>query len=212
MNDSSNGKRRASTAEVATALLIREDTLRRLARNNQIPFEVTPGGRRRFNIDEVQKTLAARASGAVAAIEHGGRDAWLVDATELDSWADRRACQQDFPRAVRILIAASTPDIGEIEFRTGEGVNLAGWDGRVLSGVGTPWVPAGASGWELGTDEDIVRKANSDYAARTADPLGLDALTSTFVFVTPRRWPGRAQWTEAKRAEGKWGRRSSVRR
>ena len=204
MNDSSNGKRQASTAEVATALLIREDTLRRLARNNQIPFEVTPGGRRRFNIDEVQKTLAARASGAVAAIEHGGRDAWLVDATELDSWADRRACQQDFPRAVRILIAASTPDIGEIEFRTGEGVNLAGWDGRVLSGVGTPWVPAGASGWELGTDEDIVRKANSDYAARTADPLGLDALNGTFVFVTPRRWPGRAQWTEAKRAEGKW--------
>ena len=199
-----NGNREASTGEVAKALSIREDTLRRLARNGQIPFDATPGGLRRFNIDEVRKTLAARASGGQGTIDRGTGDAWLVDATELDSWADRRACQQDFPRAVRILIAASTPDLGEIEFRTGEGVNLAGWDGRVLSGAGTPWVPAGASGWELGTDEDILRKANSDYDARTADPLGLDPSASAFVFATPRRWPARDQWIKTKRAEGKW--------
>lgn len=192
------------TAEVAKALSIREDTLRRLARNSQVPFDPTPSGRRLFNIDEVKSTLAARISRGRAMREHSIRDAWLVDATELDGWAERRDCQQDFPLAIRILIAASTRDISEIDFRTGEGVNLAGWDGRVLTDAGTPWIPAGASGWELGTDEDILRKANSDYDARTADSLGLDPLGSTFVFATPRRWPGRDQWIETKRAEGKW--------
>lgn len=198
------GPREASTAEVAKALSIREDTLRRLARNSQVPFDLTPSGRRLFNIDEVRAALAARSSLGRVARGHSTGDAWLVDATELDSWAERRDCQQDFPLAIRILIAASTRDIREIEFRAGEGVNLAGWDGRVLTDAGTPWVPAGVSGWELGTDEDILRKANSDYDARTADPLGLDPLTSTFVFATPRRWPGRDQWIRAKRAEGRW--------
>ncbi len=39
---------------------------------------------------------------------------------------------------------------------------------------------------------------------RTADPLGFDRAETSFVFVTPRAWPGRVEWQNDKRASGTW--------
>jgi hypothetical protein len=65
-------------------------------------------------------------------------------------------------------------------------------------------VPAGFSVWELGTGQDPEGKANDDYEKRTGNPLGVETRQATFVFVTPRNWPGKGAWATKRRAEGKW--------
>jgi hypothetical protein len=62
-----------------------------------------------------------------------------------------------------------------------------------------PWLPAGVSGWEMTCDARarIGRKAASDYAKRTRNPLELTQANTTFVFVTPRQWAGKHRWVHA---------------
>lgn len=48
--------------DVATALGISADTVGRYAREGIIPFEVTPKGHRRYNIEEVREALASALS------------------------------------------------------------------------------------------------------------------------------------------------------
>lgn len=50
--------------EVATALGISVDTVGRYAREGLIPFDTTPKGHRRFDIDEVRETLASETTPA----------------------------------------------------------------------------------------------------------------------------------------------------
>jgi hypothetical protein len=64
--------------------------------------------------------------------------------------------------------------------------------------------PKGISCWELGTGDGINTKANTDYESRTAEPLGVATNDAAFIFVTPRRWAGKAGWVQAKQAEGIW--------
>jgi len=45
-------------------------------------------------------------------------------------------------------------------------------------------VPNGISAWEMGTNKDVKRKADSDYEKRRGDLRGIDPAQSTFVFVT----------------------------
>ncbi len=88
---------------------------------------------------------------------------------------------------------------------SGSSVRLPGWDGLLEVGGGNSWVLSGVSGWEFSCEKGVTSKANDDYEKRTADPLGVDRSTSTFVFVTPRRWNGRRQWEMERRGEGTWG-------
>lgn len=130
-------------------------------------------------------------------------DAWAT-ATQISEWAKRRESQEDLPRLVRRLVLVTTADTQSIAFRAGEGIQLGGVDGRVASGGGSPFVPAGDSVWELGTGGDPASKANDDYAKRTAELDVATRATSTFVFVTPRRWSGRDEWSAARRADKAW--------
>lgn len=50
-------ERTAEAAEVARELRLSADSIGRYARQGRIPFETTPGGHRRFNIDEVRQAL-----------------------------------------------------------------------------------------------------------------------------------------------------------
>lgn len=200
-----NINRDATTQQVATALRLRPATVQLYARNGRIPFDTTPGGHRRYNIDEVREALGVGAQQSVAPpTRFRGRRGWLVDATELDSWADRRASQDELPQILRWLVSGSVPELGHLHFRAGEGIGTAGWDGLVNTVHGNAWVPGDQSAWETGTDEDVTRKANDDYESRTQNPLGLNQAETTFVFVTPRRWPRRDSWATARRAEGVW--------
>ena len=128
----------------------------------------------------------------------------LVDATDLERWADRRDSQEVLPELVRRLVLATALPVSRASFRTGEGIQLGGWDGIVEAEQGNVFVPGGISGWELGTSRAVRRKAQQDYERRTADPSGLDPGRSAFVFVTPRRWAGKNQWAAERRAENVW--------
>ncbi len=128
----------------------------------------------------------------------------LVDATDLAGWADRRESQGQLPRVVRDLVLATVERAERVVFSAGDGVQLGGWDGIVNVPRGNAFVPDGLSAWELGVSRQVKRKADSDYAKRTEDPLGLDPSETAYVFVTPRRWSKKQEWAVEKQAEGVW--------
>lgn len=51
--------RKASSKDVAAALGVEPTTVQRYAREGRIPFDVTPGRHRRFDVDEVVAALKA---------------------------------------------------------------------------------------------------------------------------------------------------------
>lgn len=87
---------------------------------------------------------------------------------------------------------------------SGSSVRLPGWDGILEVGQGNAWAPSGVSGWEFSCNKKVTSKADDDYEKRTKDPLDLQRDTTTFVFVTPRRWTGKRVWERERREEGKW--------
>ena len=128
----------------------------------------------------------------------------IIRGDDIDRWASRITAAPEFPRLVRLLVQATGRELKQVDFPADEAVRLAGWDGKVLAEDASLFVPSGFSAWELGTGSDPRAKANDDYNKRTGNPLGVDPHQTTFVFVTPRRWPGRDTWIEEKRAEGRW--------
>lgn len=128
----------------------------------------------------------------------------LVDASDLDAWADRLDARAMLPQLVRRLIHATTDRPVRIAFGAGEAVQLGGWDGTTVIEARSAFVPAGVTGWELGAGRDIKGKAEADYQKRTKEPGEFPCAEMTFIFVTPRRWPDRHKWTESKRRERVW--------
>src|SRR5437870_388941 len=97
-------------------------------------------------------------------------DQELIDATDLDHWADRREAQDVLPRVVRSLLAL-TPGVTGVRARAGEGVVMPGWDGRADGGAGSAYVPAGPGVWEVSTGGKPRERAQENYRKRTANPL-----------------------------------------
>jgi hypothetical protein len=112
--------------------------------------------------------------------------------------------RSDFALLVRGLISESNDQVVELQMRGGEGSEVPGYDGRVVAGKGTPFVPEGRSVWELGTGEDPEAKASKDYRTRTKNPLGEVQADATFVFVTPRRWADSDKWIARRQKKSKW--------
>ncbi|SRR5579875_1057749 len=128
----------------------------------------------------------------------------LANAGDLARWADSLHAQGLLPKLVRQLILATTGSLTRIAIRSEEGIRYAGFDGIVEAREGNLFVPAGVSVWEMGVDQYPKGKAKGDYTKRMEDPLGVDPSQTAFVFVTPRRWAGKEDWAEGKRASGKW--------
>ena len=128
----------------------------------------------------------------------------LCDGTDLVAWADRRAAQSLLPLAIRRLVQATGLGVSKLTMRTGEGVHLSGWDGIVHADRGSTFVPKGASGWEMSVGRNPGVKAEENWEKRTKAPGALVASETTFVFVTPRRWPGKEEWAARKMDDGPW--------
>jgi len=128
----------------------------------------------------------------------------LANAGDLAQWANSLNAQGVLPKLVRRLILATAGDITRIAMRSEEGIRYAGFDGTVEVGKGNAFVPTGVSVWEMGVNQDPKGKAEGDYTKRTEAPLGVAPSQTAFVFVTPRRWPGKTEWVEEKRASGTW--------
>lgn len=130
---------------------------------------------------------------------------WIT-AGDIKTWitSNQRHCAQTLPELVRRLILATAATVDEIDFPSGDSIAHSGWDGRLRTPGTSPFFPAGASGWEIGTERSPGKKAEGDYTKRTAEPLDFVQSDSTFVFVTPRTWAGRTKWQNDKRAAGIW--------
>lgn len=130
---------------------------------------------------------------------------YSFDASEINNWSDTAEAEHKLPELIRHLVQDTLPESPlRIDIPSGSSVRLPGWDGILEVGSGNTWVPSGISGWEFSCDKRVTSKASDDYEKRTADPLELNRATTTFVFVTPRRWKDKRQWLKKRREEGKW--------
>jgi DNA-binding transcriptional regulator YiaG len=129
---------------------------------------------------------------------------WITS-THLSQWGARRDAQSALPELISRLIYATTVPAAYVYFPSDESIQQVGWDGISRIGKSVGEIPGGTSGWELGVQRNGIRgKADDDYKKRSADSVGLDQKTTTFVFVTPQRFPNKEVWENEKRAEGIW--------
>ena len=126
-----------------------------------------------------------------------------IKAHQLEAWADRIAARQELPVLLRRLVHSTGRSLTYVEFPGYDNAERGGWDGVVETTTPTPWIPDGKSVWEFGCDKNVRRKANDDYTARVKNPW-MERINSTFIFVTPRNWPGKKAWAQEKAARGDW--------
>lgn len=157
--------------------------------------------------------LQFRAGGAVVAPRRLGTKGvaarvepvrW-IDSTDLGHWADRRDGQDTLPELISRLLLAGLGEGVNLRFPSKDSVHVGGWDGVCETQEGNKYVPEGWSGWEIGAQRTKIKaKADSDFDSRAVDSQGLDKSQTTFVFVTLRRWKGKAAWAKKRAAEKKW--------
>lgn len=120
----------------------------------------------------------------------------LITATDLHERSVRLAERGLFPDLIRRLILASDSSVRWLHFRAHEGIAIGGWDGRIEQADGAaPYVPTGASRWELGTNQDALTKIKSDFEKRNATP-DADASQITLIFAVIRRRADKEDWAK----------------
>ena len=128
---------------------------------------------------------------------------WIsIKARDISAWARDTDSRKELPVLVRRLVHSTGRGVCVADFPGYDNAERPGWDGWIEADESTPWIPAGKSGWELGTGQDVPRKAESDYQRRLRSVAVEDRSECTFVFVTPHDWPGKRLWAESKQADG----------
>lgn len=125
-----------------------------------------------------------------------------IRAHDIQAWASGRIePRQQLAALLRRLVHTTGIDLSNVDFPAYDNAERRGWDGYVEAGAATPWIPIGVSGWEFGCNVEPEHKAQSDYDARLRHVPEEERRNITFVFVTPRKWPGKQAWETARRAE-----------
>ncbi|WP_419635994.1 HigA family addiction module antitoxin, partial [Thiolapillus sp.] len=128
-----------------------------------------------------------------------------IKARQIEEWAGSQLDARAYlPVLLRKLVHSTGEELRRVDFPGYDNSQRQGSDGFVEAGAATPWVPEGRSYWEFGTNQNPGKKANSDYTARLASVDFSERANSTFVFVTPRNWPGKAVWEKQKNEAGDW--------
>jgi addiction module HigA family antidote len=128
-----------------------------------------------------------------------------IRAHQIDAWANSQInARTHLPVLLRMLVHSTGSDLRRVDFPGYDNAQRKGGDGFVEAGAATPWIPEGRSYWEFGTDKRISAKADSDYSARLKTVPLEERGNGTFVFVTPRNWPGKTAWEEQKNKAGQW--------
>ncbi|KYH31340.1 hypothetical protein [Neomoorella mulderi] len=127
-----------------------------------------------------------------------------INTTDLKNWASTRDCEEYLPLVIRRLIRATAEDICHIRIPAGDSVVYPGWDGILETTIGNEYLPEGFSVWEIGTDQNIKKKAEKEYQKRKGNPLGVNPKETTFIFITPRIWTRKDEWCKEKIKEGFW--------
>ena len=128
-----------------------------------------------------------------------------IKARQIHDWADSHLdARQLLPVLLRKLVHSTGHELRHVDFPGYDNAERKGWDGLVEAGAVTPWVPEGKSCWEFGTNKKPRGKAESDYRARLASVSPAERAECTFVFATPRNWPGKTDWARSKDSSGDW--------
>ena len=127
-----------------------------------------------------------------------------IKARQIESWADQIDARTHLPVLLRKLVHSTGRDLHQVDFPGYDNAQRHGPDGIVKSGASNSWIPEGTSYWEFGTNKNPRGKAEKDYSARLQSVDSADRANSTFVFVTPRNWPGKTAWENQKKETGDW--------
>ncbi len=128
-----------------------------------------------------------------------------IKAWQIEDWADKQIdARTHLPVLLRKLVYSTGIDLRQVDFPGYDNAQRKGSDGFVQAGAVTPWIPEGTSFWEFGVDQKPGVKAEGDYAARLSSVNPAERTNSTFVFVTPRNWPGKTVWEKRKNEAGDW--------
>lgn len=128
-----------------------------------------------------------------------------IKAVEIERWADRNiSARTRMAVLLRTLVNSAGIEHAKVDFPGNDDAERAGWDGYLQSPKATAWIPAGISGWEFGTNENVTAKADKDFAKSVTATPKADREQMTFVFVTPRHWSGKAAWLKKVQAKALW--------
>lgn len=125
-------------------------------------------------------------------------------ASDFESWADSIPARSRLAVLLRTLVHSTGSQIVSVDFPGNDDSERPGWDGFVEANAGTPWVPQGKSGWEFGVNGNPKRKADGDYKKSVEAVSTRERKDITFIFVTPRRWPGKKEWQQNQKAKKEW--------
>lgn len=126
-------------------------------------------------------------------------------AKDIEEWVDRNiGSRVRLPVFLRTLVHSTGIGLDRVDFPGNDDAQRSGWDGQIECSQSTTWIPAGKSGWEFGVNKDAKTKADGDYAKAVSATERAERIETTFVFVTPRHWPGKDKWVTAKNAEANW--------
>ena len=128
-----------------------------------------------------------------------------IKARQIHEWPNLNLeARHLLPVLLRKLVHSTGQRLSEVDFPGYDNAERKGNDGKTVAGVATPWVPIGTCYWEFGVNQDPKQKAEGDYAARIRSIPASERLKCTFIFVTPRNWPGKDNWAAEKEAAGEW--------
>lgn len=128
-----------------------------------------------------------------------------IKARQIEAWTeDHLDARQLLPVFLRRLVHSTGHDLRQVDFPGYDNAERKGSDGIIESDAPTAWIPDGKSFWEFGVNKNPQVKAEKDYAARVASVPAAERAQSTFVFVTPRNWPGKEAWLKQKNALNEW--------
>ncbi|MEA9728838.1 hypothetical protein [Xanthomonas campestris] len=118
-----------------------------------------------------------------------------ITAQKLVDFSSRYQADRIFPELIRRLIRATSDDIEDVLFPSGESTFRPGMDGELQAIGKDPFVPDGASVWELSTEQTPHAKGRRDFDKRSAPDakdsyMGKPRLDITYVAVSMRRWSG----------------------
>ena len=128
-----------------------------------------------------------------------------ITARQIHQWPDHNLeARQLFPVLIRRLVHSTGLDLSEVNFPGYDNAERPGNDGITVAEATTPWVPEGRCCWELGVSQNPGQKAEQDYQNRIRSISKSDRQKCTFIFVTPRNWPGKTAWVKDKQTTGDW--------
>jgi addiction module HigA family antidote len=128
-----------------------------------------------------------------------------IKANQIESWVENNiVARTRLSVFLRTLVNSTGFGLVKVDFPGNDDAERPRWDGVVEAIEGTSWIPEGRSGWEFGVNKKIKAKADGDFKKSVEALSKEERETTTFVFVTPRRWAGKNAWIASVKEKKLW--------